>query len=119
MEMLAPVLSSLVTAIPSVLVDVVLLVVAVGRWNRHPRVSMLASTSAVMMLVLDLLGRAVFAVLPLKLHQSGRSASELGVIFAVIGGLSGLLHALAVGLLVIAVFSERSPPGPGELLRPH
>jgi hypothetical protein len=118
MEMLAPVLSSLLTAIPSALVDVALLATAVLRWNRHPRISMLASTSAVMMLLLDLLVRATFAVLPLKLRESGRSVSELGVIYAVIGGVSGLLHAVAVGLLVIAVFSDR-PAGTGEFRPPR
>jgi hypothetical protein len=105
--MLAPVLSSLVTAIPSALVDVALLSVAVLRWTRHPRVSMLASVSAVMMLLLDVLARAVFVVLPIKLRESGRSMSDLGVIYAVVGGVSGLLHALAVGLLVVAVFADR------------
>ena len=119
MEMLAPVLSSLVTAIPSAAVDVALLVTAVLRWNRHPRVSMLASISAVMMLLLDLLVRATFAVLPLKLHESGRSVADLGVLYAIIGGVTGLLHALAVGLLVIAAFSERNTPRPGELLSPR
>ena len=39
-------LGSLVTSIPSVLVDITLLVVAMSRWNRHPRISMLACTSS-------------------------------------------------------------------------
>ncbi|MDP2270041.1 MAG: hypothetical protein Q8N23_28455 [Archangium sp.] len=107
MEMLPAVLSSLVTAIPSLLVDVTLLSMAILRWNRHPRVSMLAAVSAVMLLLLDLLGRTVFAILPMKLHDSGRSTSDLGVIYAVLGGVSGLLHAVAMGLLVAAVFSDR------------
>lgn len=110
MEMLGVVFASLVTAIPSVLVDVTLLVVAIARWNRHPRISMLASVSAVLMLLLDLLVRAVFAVLPLRLHESGRTASDFGVFYAVISGLSGLLHAVAIGLLAVAVFSERAVP---------
>ncbi len=107
MELLPAVLSSLLTAIPSLLVDVALLSLAIMRWNRHPRVSMLASVSAVMLLLLDLLGRTVFAILPLKLRASGRSVSDLGVIYAVMGGASGLLHAVAMGLLVAAVFSDR------------
>jgi hypothetical protein len=113
MELLFPVLSSLVTAIPVLIVDVTLVVVAVSRWNRHPRVSMLAAFSGGLMLVLDLLGRAFFTILPLKLHESGKSAADLGIVFAITGGISSLLHAVALGLLVAAVFAERpsvSPP---------
>lgn len=109
MEMLLSALPSLVTSIPSVLVDVVLMVVAIARWNRHPRVSMLACTSAVLMLVLDVLVRALFAVLPFRLHESGRSMADTGAIYGVLGGISGLLHAVALGLLVAAVFSDRGP----------
>lgn len=107
MELLLSVLPALVTSLPAVIVDVVLLVVAVARWNRHPRVSMLAATSGVLMLVLDLLVRALFTILPLKLHESGRSMADTGVLYALLGGVSGLLHALAIALLVAAVFSDR------------
>jgi type IV secretory pathway VirB6-like protein len=113
MEMLMPMLSTLVTAIPSVIIDGTLLAMAVSRWNKHPRVSMYAATAAVMLLVTDLLVRAAFAILPLKLHESGRSASDLGVLYAIFGGISGLFHAVAMGLLVAAVFTDRgsvSPP---------
>ncbi len=107
MEMLPAVLSSLVTGIPTLLVDVALLSMAIMRWNRHPRVSMLASIAAVMLMLLDLISRSIFVILPTKLEQAGRSMSELGLIYAVVGGLSGLLHAVAMGLLVAAVFSDR------------
>jgi hypothetical protein len=109
MEMLMLMLSSLVTSIPIVIVDVALMVVAIARWNRHPRVSMLAATSAVVMLVLDVLARAMFVVLPLKLRESGRSVADLGVVYSVLGGVTGLFHAIAVGLLVAAVFADRGP----------
>ena len=113
MEMLTVVLSSLVTSSPVLAIDVTLLVVAVARWNRHPRVSMLAAFSGGMLLLLDLLGRAFFTILPLKLQQGGRSAADLGIIYAFAGGISSLLHAVAMGLLIAAVFADRpsvSPP---------
>jgi hypothetical protein len=115
MELLMVALGSLVTSIPSVLVDITLLVVAMSRWNRHPRISMLACTSGVLMLVLDVLVRAVFAILPLKLRESGHSTTEMGVIYSVMGGVSGLAHAVAIGLLVAAVFSDRQPSPAREL----
>jgi hypothetical protein len=107
MEMLGVVLASLVTAIPTLLVDVALIAIAVSRWNRHPRVSMLAAFSGGLLFVLDLLGRAFFTILPLKMHETGRSTADLSVVYAVAGGASSLLHAIAMGLLIAAVFAER------------
>jgi hypothetical protein len=107
MEMLSVVLSSLVTSIPTLAVDVALLIVAVSRWNRHPRVSMFAASAGGLLLMLDLLGRAFFTILPLKLRDSGRSVTDMGIVYAVLGGVSSLLHAIAMGLLIAAVFSER------------
>ena len=107
METIAPVLSSLLTSVPSLIVDVALIALAVSRWNRHPRVSMLAATSGVVLLVLDVVGRAFFAMLPAWASQQGRSVSELGVVFAAAGLVSSGLHAIAMGVLVAAVFAER------------
>lgn len=117
MEMLPVVASTLLTAIPSLAVDVLLLVLAMSRWTRHPRVSMLASASAVLMMTLDSLVRVFFATLPMKLRESGRSTAELGSIFAVVGGVSSVLHAIAIGLLVAAVFVDRGTPEREALLR--
>ena len=114
MEMLPAVLSSLVTSIPTLAVDVVLLVVAVSRWNRHPRVSMFAASAGGLLLMLDLLGRAFFAILPLKLHESGTSPASMGIYYAVLGGASSLLHAIAMSLLIAAVFSERASVSPPQ-----
>jgi hypothetical protein len=42
-----------------------------------------------------------------------RTAAETGLLFGVLSGVSGLLHAVAISLLVAAVFSDRgSPPAP-------
>lgn len=109
MEMLLPLLSSLVTSLPTLVIDVVLLVVAIARWNQHPKVSMLAATSSVLLLVGDLLFRAAFTVLPLKAVESGRDPSDLTLMYGVLSVASGLVHALALGLLVAAVFSDRRP----------
>ncbi len=114
MEMLPAVLSSLVTSIPTLAVDVVLLIVAVARWNRHPRVSMFAAAAGGLLLMLDLLGRAFFAILPLKLHESGTSTASMGLYYAVLGGASSLLHAIAMSLLIAAVFSERASVSPPQ-----
>ena len=114
MEMLLKALGSLVPAIPILLALIALLALAVSRWNRHPRVSMLSSTAAVMMIFLELTVRALAVILPFKMHESGQSAAELGTIFAIVGGISGVLRAIALVLVTLAIFSERGSIPPPE-----
>lgn len=112
MEAAPALLSSLLTSVPSLVVDVALIALAVSRWGRHPRVSMLAATAGVVLLVLDVVGRAFFALLPAWASQQGRPVSELGAIYAAVGLVSSALHAVAMGVLVAAVFTERgTAPG--------
>ena len=110
--MLIAVLSSLVPSIPTVIVEVTMLAIAVSRWNKHPRVSMLVASSAVLLLMLDLLVRAAYVILPMKMQESGRTIADMGIFYVVLGGASGLLHAIALGLLIAAVFSERGSLNP-------
>ena len=111
-ESLLPMLGVLVTSLPVFLVEIAVIVLAVSRWNRHPKVSMLAATAMGIMLVVELISRTASVLLPMRLMGEGRSAAELGVVFAVIGGISALTHAVALGLLAGAIFSERGPARP-------
>ena len=71
-----------------------------------------------LLLLLDVPARAAFAIMPLKLAQSGRSLADNEVLYAVLRGASTMLHALALTLLVVAVCSERRPaPSPSSLGR--
>jgi len=104
-----PLLSALVTMLPTVIAEVVVVVVAVSRWNRHPKISMLATTAMLVMLVVEVVGRSASVLLPMRMMGEGRSTAELGMIFAVLGGVSSMVHAIALGLLAAAIFGERSP----------
>lgn len=111
MDFAAPVLlSSLVVALPQLVVEGALLAIAVSRWNRHPRVSMLAAGAGVTMLLLDLVAHPLLSMLPLWLTQRGSTATQVGVPLAVAGLASSVLHAVALGVLIAAVFAERGVP---------
>lgn len=103
--------ASLLTALPSVAVYVVVIVVAVSKWNQHPRASMFAAAGAGLLMLLDLLSRAFFTVMPLKLmREESMPASAMGTWMTVAGVVSGLLHAIALGVLAAAIFVDRGPP---------
>ncbi|MFZ5439924.1 MAG: hypothetical protein ACOZQL_07930 [Myxococcota bacterium] len=100
-------LSSLVVALPHLVVLVALVALAISRWNRHPRVSMLAASAGVLMLLIDLVAHPLVTALPLWLVEHGRTASEAGIPLAIVGFGSSVLSAIGLGVLVAAVFAER------------
>lgn len=112
METILPAATSLIPGIPVFSVDIVFFVLAVSRWSKHPRVSMYAASGSLLLLLVDVSSRALSVVLPLRLTSQGRDVVQLGVIFAVVGGVSALLHAVALGLLAAAVFVDRGPAAP-------
>lgn len=94
---------SLVGACPEVLLFGAALVLAVARWNRHPRVSMYVAAGAVMMIITTLFSRVLLTAL--SMH---RSADEFATMLPVISVVSGGLHMLGIGLLLAAAFVDRA-----------
>jgi hypothetical protein len=107
MEILAPVLTSLATMLPVILVEVALLVMAIVKAREMPKVSMYAGAAASLMLLVGIVSRVLSVAMPMQLRDSGKSVAQIGVTMSVIGITSSLLHALALALLVAAVFAER------------
>ena len=84
------------------------IVVAVARWSRHPTVSALVVTSAVLQLVASL---ARFLI-PTATERLGWDHTMLTLMFAMMGFIS----TVGLGCLLVAVFAERDsrtgpPPG--------
>ncbi len=104
METLLPILGSLVSGVPSYLVLIAAITLAMSRWPQHPRVSMYVCAGAGTMLALELITRALWVVLPMRM-----SPSEMGSLVAVVSFASGVLHAVTLGVLVAAIFMDRAP----------
>lgn len=107
MDSALPVLSALLPAIPIVGTLVLLIVLAVTRWNAHPRVSMFAVSGLGLELFLTVVSRTVFTLLPMWMQQNGESMSRYGMISAGLGVVLSLFHAIAMGLIGAAIFAER------------
>ena len=108
MAMLLDLAVALAPSIPLMGVQVALLVLAVKRRNRHARVSMFAATSAVVMLLADLITHAGFAIFPLRLFVETQSPTQLSGILGVVRAVSAILNAVALAILVAAVFCDRA-----------
>lgn len=95
-----------VASLPYLVIDVVALVLAVARWNKHPKVSMLVAVAT----ALQLLVRGLFMVGPLLMARLGGPPS-----LHLFSALASLLGAVGLALLVAAVFAERpDPAGPPQ-----
>src|SRR5688572_30697133 len=87
--------------------------IALGRWQRHPRVSLLTVILCAVLVGESLIGTFFYAWLPSFLVGRGESATALGMIFTVVGGVRSLIHAALWGLALFIIFrgrAEHSPP---------
>ncbi len=89
-------LVSLLSQLPALVLEVVAIAIALGRWQRHPTVSMLVTVGMVLRIGVAL-GTTV--ALPL-LHER---TSLVSVIF----GLGNLVGTIGIALVVAAAFAER------------
>ena len=95
-------LLSVAAACPWVIVWLVAGVLAAARWNRHPVVSALVVTAA----VLHVLAAVAQAMVPLMLAERGMPMESIGFVSAGVG-LVGLVGSCC---LVAAVFTGRQDP---------
>lgn len=81
--------------------------VAVARRQRHPRISLLASLSFGLLLLTSIGSAYLNAKLPALLWSKGLQPHQYGPVLFVSGVVRFLIDALAIGLLIAAVFSGR------------
>ena len=108
MEMLTAALAMLVSNLPALIVEGVLLTLAVARWNRYPRVAMFVAAGCVLLL-LNNLAAPLQGLLPVKLHDEGRTTTEIGYVLGVIGLVRGVVSTIGVALIGAAAFIDRAP----------
>ncbi len=96
-------LTMVVSLLPVLIIEIIGIMLAVLRWRRHPMASMLFLVGAVLRVSVSL----AYQVMPqlVGFDGPGRSVLYMGL---------GLMGAIGLGLLVAAVFVERSvEPKPG------
>lgn len=81
--------------------------VAVARRQRHPRVSLHASLAFGLLLLTSIGAAYLNATLPMVLLSKGLQPHQYGPVLFVSGVVRFLIDAVAIGLLVAAVFGGR------------
>ena len=98
-------LSSLLPQLPTIGVMIAGLIIAIVRWQEHPRVSALL----VIALSLQIASSIITPLITTLLIANDTSTSQRGILFAVVGLSNGLLHAVLIGLMLWAAFGWRNP----------
>jgi hypothetical protein len=120
MEALIPTLSAIAISTPVIIVWVIGIVLALSRWQRHPRVSQFTLIACVVMIV-NLVGSRFLTIwLPITMRDRGQSVSQISLIFTIIGIITALIGAAAWALVICAIFGWRDrrqkqdfyPPAP-------
>ncbi len=89
------------------LVWIVAGILSLSHWRRHPKVSRLTLTAILIFFAESL--ASVFAnfYLPLMLRDAGRANGISPLFYTFTGLISSVIRAVAWGLLVAAIFSQR------------
>ena len=101
-------LIGLLVNIPSVLTALVCIIVAAVLWKRHPKTSALVIVSMVWLTLQMFVSEAVFFFAPQWFIEQGK-ISSLDTFYNAAGIFNNIMSALALGLLLLAVFSNRTP----------
>ncbi|MCM3872179.1 MAG: hypothetical protein ND895_15965 [Pyrinomonadaceae bacterium] len=94
--------------LPIILLALVGIVLAIARWKRHPRVSLLTAIGMGVFLSQSLFFMFVYYFLP-RLRDSGWTYDSIGRLYAVAQVCQDFLFAGVIILLVVAAFSQRHP----------
>jgi hypothetical protein len=111
MDYILPVLAQLVVSLPTVAAWIVGMVIAVRRKSLHPNTStltLIAGGGA----IFQILSGAFTAILPMMMRYE---AGRISRVYAVVGGIQGLVHAALVAVMLMAIFGEREIRTPSAI----
>lgn len=107
MSGIVAVLGNLLTRLPLILVWVVMGILAVVRWERHPRKSLLTLLAVVILFLQAVVGTFLNVRLPLWMSESTVTAASRIALWMLLLNIGGALVAAgAWGLLAAALFME-------------
>lgn len=101
-------LGALLPQIPLYLAYLVGSTIALMRWSRHPRASLYLLISIFVSFITQIIVTAVQVWLPYYLITLNTDSRSYAYYFYGLSVIANLIHALTFGLLLLAVFSERT-----------
>ncbi len=105
--MTSSLLHEVLTQLPSLFAMVICIAVAIVRWKQHPSVSLIVILALTFLILQTLIFDAVFIWAPRWFMSPGNYDSTQSV-YTVIGIIYNVLFALALGVLLLAIFNQRT-----------
>ena len=105
-DRLVEALSSLLWQIPSLLAIVACLIAAFIRWKRHPRPSLMVVAGLFLLLAVTIIFAFIYAFVP---NWLSGGEFKLQTIVMIISFIYNSLWAVALALLLAAIFTDRKP----------
>jgi hypothetical protein len=106
------ILSNLVWQAPVLLAYIVVMVVAVVKWQEFPRPSMMLFWAAVLSLVVTVAYTVLQQVIVMQMGPN-LNGPQVSMLLGATGLIATLIRAVAIALMVAAVYIGRQPPAPG------
>lgn len=95
--------------IPSFIVGIVGLVLAVSKWSRHPQASLLVTLGISVLLISAVAQVTTYALIIPRIAATQTHAS-IPAIYGIANFLFSLLHQSGILLLILAAFANRQTP---------
>jgi hypothetical protein len=116
MESVGPILiSTLMGALPLIVVCTTGIVVSIVRWNQHPRLSLLTWLGLGLMLLSRIVLGTLGMWLPLYMREQGWEMQRMGLMTGALALLGNTLSAVGLSVLVYAIFTAREKMPGGRL----
>ena len=100
-------LSAFIVHLPTLLVWVIGLLVAIISWSKHPKISLLTTIALSGFIALAMINAFLTGWLP-TIFARGMSPAQLGTIFAAMNLCTSIISAGLWGIVLFAIFSPRT-----------
>lgn len=110
-------LTQLATDCPVLLAYVIGLILGLALWRRFPRPCLLVGIAMAVAVSVSIIATFLYAYLPFAMDQFHWHHDQLDQMYTLVGLASSLGHAVAVAMMLTAVFVSRrpsTPPGPPD-----
>ena len=102
------VLRNVLTQLPSLLTLLICLGIALFRWKRHPKVSLIAALAFFFVILHGLFFSVAYIWIP-RLFFGSQSYASNRTFFSVLALVTNFLFAVVLATLLLAIFVERKP----------
>jgi hypothetical protein len=112
---MAYLITTLIVALPLILVCVTGIIISLLRWSHHPSLSLLTSLGLGLLLFSRIVLGTLATWLPRYLIENGWAIEQTGLINGAVVFLANIVSAIGLSLLVYAVFAGRAKKNLPEL----